>query len=112
MIPKIQEKEKAILLRKEGFSYTEILEQVPVAKSSLSLWLRSVGLSKKQKQRLTDKKLASIKRGWAKWHQMRVDKTNEIKKESIKEIQELRVGVRDLWLIGVALYWAEGSKER
>ena len=43
---------------------------------------------------------------------MRVDKTNEIKKESIKEIQGLRVGVRDLWLIGVALYWAEGSKER
>lgn len=55
MIQKIEEKKKAIELRKQGLSYREILEQIPVAKSSLSLWLRSVGLSKKQKQRLTEK---------------------------------------------------------
>jgi len=46
---------KAIELRKKGLSYSEILKCVPVAKSTLSLWLRSVGLSKKQRQRLTDK---------------------------------------------------------
>lgn len=53
-------KEKAINLRKRGFSYSEILEQIPVAKSTLSSWLHSIGLSKKQKQRLTEKKLASM----------------------------------------------------
>jgi len=30
-------KEKAINLRKKGYSYSEILEEVPVAKSTLSL---------------------------------------------------------------------------
>ena len=63
MIPKIEEKNKAIELRKQGLSYKEILEQISVAKSSLSLWLRNVGLSKKQKQRLTEKKLKSALRG-------------------------------------------------
>jgi len=57
MILKLQEKEKAILLRKEGLSYNEILKQVPVAKSSLALWLQSIELSEKQKQRLIEKNL-------------------------------------------------------
>jgi len=49
MIFKFKEKEKAIKLRKRGFSYSEILREIPVAKSTLSLWLRSVGLAKKQR---------------------------------------------------------------
>ena len=107
---KVQEKIKAIQLRKEGFSYGEILKQVLVSKSTLSLWLRSVGLSKRQKQRLTAKKLASIRRGWEKWHQIRVEKTNKIKAEAIGEMSGLDKNA--LWLICVALYWAEGSKEK
>ena len=110
MIPKIQEKEKAILLRKEGFSYTEILEQVPVAKSSLALWLQSVGLSKKQKQRLTDKKLASARRGALKKKEDRIFRTKIIKESAEKDVGKLTE--REKWLIGIALYWAEGSKEK
>ena len=53
-------KERAIKLRREGLSYSEILQKIPVAKSTLSLWLRSIGLSKKQVQRLTEKKLLAI----------------------------------------------------
>ena len=49
MITKIKEKEKAIKFRKEGFFYSEILKKVPIAKSTLSLWLRSVGLTERQK---------------------------------------------------------------
>lgn len=110
MVPKTEEKERAILLRKEGFSYSEVLKQIPVAKSTLSLWLRSVGLSKRQKQRLTQKKLDSIKRGWLKWHQKRVDLVNKLRNEAKSEIKDLTN--KDLWLIGVALYWAEGAKEK
>ena len=53
----------ALNLRKQGFSYSEILERIPVAKSTLSLWLREVGLSKRQKQHLTQKKLDAAWRG-------------------------------------------------
>src|SRR3989344_966741 len=108
MIPKIQEKEKAILLRKEGFSYTEILEQVPVAKSSLSLWLQSVGLSKKQKQRLTEKKWEALQRGLEAIRVNKVRRHSAIKKEARREVKEY---IKDpFWVLGTALYWAEGSK--
>jgi hypothetical protein len=110
MIKKLEEKEKAINLRKKGFSYGEILKIVPVAKSSLSLWLKSVGLSKPQKQRLTIKRLLAAQRGWKARRKKKEEITKLIKNEAEKEIGKL--SKRELWLIGTALYWGEGSKEK
>ena len=110
MILKYKERELAIKLRKEGFSYSEILEEVPVAKSTLSLWLRSVGLSKKQKQRLTKKKLLAALRGAHRRKDQKRIITKKIKKEAINEIKD--INKRDLWMIGAALYWGEGHKEK
>ena len=110
MIPKIEEKNKAIELRKQGLSYKEILEQISVAKSSLSLWLRNVGLSKKQKQRLTKKKLKSALRGAKRKKEIRIAVTAEIKNKARRDVGKL--SKRELWLIGIALYWGEGSKEK
>ena len=110
MIKKDFEKTIALNLRKRGGSYREILEVVPVAKSTLSLWLRSVGLSQKQKQRLTQKKLMAARRGALKRKEDRISRT-----KIIKEISERQIGAlsdRERWLIGIALYWAEGSKEK
>jgi len=70
---KLKEKEKAIKLRKKGHSYSQILEKIPVAKSTLSLWLRSVKLAKRQKQQLTQKKLAAAFRGAMKRREQRID---------------------------------------
>ncbi len=105
-------KEKAINLRREGKSYSEILAQVPVAKSTLSDWLRSVKLSKMQIQRLTDKKKASIERGWKTWNKIRVKKTKAIRQNALKEIDHIKMDRDKMLLIGVSLYWAEGSKEK
>lgn len=110
MIVKTKEKAKAIKLRKQGLSYNEILKQAPVAKSTLSLWLRSVGLSKKQKQRLTEKKLAAMKRGWEVCRKKRLDNTEMIKNKARLDIG--KISRRELWLMGTMLYWAEGSKEK
>ena len=49
---KVSEKKKAIELRKQGLSYSEIRKIVTVAKSTLSLWLRSVGLAKRHIRRI------------------------------------------------------------
>lgn len=110
MIPKLQEKEKAIKLRKQGFSYSEILKEIPVAKSTVSLWLRSVGLAKKQKQRITEKRIAAALRGAKAKKEKRIALVKEIKDKARKEIR--KISKRDLWLIGTALHWAEGSKEK
>lgn len=110
MISKISEKQKAIKLRNDGLSYSEILKIVPVAKSTLSLWLRSVGLSKSQKQRLTKKKLDAALRGGEVRKNERILLSEKIKNEAEKEID--KISQRELWLIGISLYWAEGSKEK
>ena len=109
-IEKQKEKSNAVALRKDGFSYNEILKIVPVAKSTLSLWLRSVGLARKQKQRLTMLKMEAALRGAKAKKVKRQIKTIEIKNIAIRDIR--RITKRELWLIGVALYWAEGSKQK
>lgn len=107
---KFQEKQEAIQLRKQGYSYSEILKQIPVAKSTLSLWLRSVNLAKRQKQRLTEKKLAAALRGAKKRKEQRIALVNKIYQEAGRDIK--RITKRELWLMGIMLYWAEGSKEK
>jgi len=103
---------RAIKLRKKGFSYSEIRKNIKVSKSSLSLWLRSVGLTKRQKQKLTIKKIAAIHRGWEKWSAVRINRTKRIKLEAHKDINRIEINKEKLWLMGIMLYWAEGSKQK
>ncbi len=106
----VQEKLKAIELRKKGFSYSEILKQVPVAKSTLALWLRDVHLSKRQVQKLTEKKLQAAFRGGAARRNRRILSTKNIFAETALDFTS--ISKRELWLIGIMLYWAEGAKEK
>src|SRR3972149_446326 len=109
---KLEEKQKAVDLRKQGLSYREILQHVPVAKSTLSLWLRTVGLSRPQRQRLTVRKLEAARRGWQKVRADRLKRTRRITEEALVEAARW-VGEGDpLWLIGTILYWAEGTKAK
>ena len=110
MSPKLAERNIAIDLRKKGLSYSEILKRVPVSKSTLSLWLRSVGLSKKQTQRLTLKrKLSQAKAQEACRNARKIRETKTIDSAK-KEVSIL--SKKELWLIGVTLYWAEGTKQK
>jgi len=109
MTLKEKEKQKAVALRKQGKTYNEILRIVPVSKSTLSLWLRDVGLGQKQKQRLTDKKRAAQLRGAARKREIRIAETEKINKMCKEDISHLTD--RELFFIGIALYWAEGAKK-
>lgn len=110
MIAKTQLKYKAILMRKNGHTYSEILKKIPVAKSTLSLWLREVYLTKRQSHKLTLKKKQSMLKGAAARKTDRIKRVKEIYEKSDKELSNL--SKRDLWMLGIALYWAEGSKEK
>lgn len=109
MRQKFSEREKAIQMRKDGTSYREILQEIPVAKSTLSLWLRSVGLSNPQMQRLTQKRLDAIRRGADRKKEIRENESLELINAGIRDIGKLNK--RELWLVGATLYWAEGSKQ-
>ncbi len=107
---KTKEKLLAVKLRKQGKTYNEILDVVDVSKSTLSLWLRDVGLAKRQHQRVTAKKYAAQLKGAQTRKDTRIAETKEIFDICQKEIGS--VSDRDLFMVGVALYWAEGVKEK
>ena len=107
---KVTLKQQAVELRTQGLSYSEILEQISIAKSTLSLWLQEVGLSKKQRQRLTEKRRLSALRGAQRRKNDRLLRTAQIHAEALGELDSLTQ--KELWLLGIALYWAEGSKEK
>ena len=102
-------KGRAILLRKEGRTYREILHEVPVAKSTLSLWLRSVGLSVPQQQRITQARIDAALRGAQSRRRVRLKEVSDSVAQGIKDVGTL--SNRELWLIGIALHWSEGSKQ-
>lgn len=99
---KFELKESVVKLRKLGFSYAEILRRVPVAKSTISLWLRSVGLSIEQKQKLSAKRLDAAKRGGQRKREQRLINTEKIKQAARVEVKKL--SKNKLWLMGVMLY--------
>lgn len=107
---KLDDKERAIVLRESGLSYREILAEVPVAKSTLSLWLREVGLSVQQRQALSQKRTEAALRGAEAKKRQRLESTAELKRAA--RIQVGALTSRERMLIGAALYWAEGSKQR
>ena len=112
MNKRVREKEEAIALRKRGYTYNEILQKVPVAKSSLSLWLKNMPLTKQEKITLKRRKNANISKGRvraaATHHLNRLKRDKALFEESKKEFD---IFVQDsLFQLGVGLYWAEGAK--
>ncbi len=108
--PKPELKKEAIALRLKGHSYGEILKLIPVAKSTLSEWFRSVKLAKRQVHILTEKKKAGQRKGAAAKKKQCSARRQEIYDKARSQIGDL--SEREVWLICAALYWAEGSKEK
>lgn len=105
---KFKERIKAQKLRRKGFSYKEILKHMKVSKSTLSIWLREIELTDDQKNRLLNKAERAIYDVAKRKVAARIKKTNDIIKSAIKEVQFLKHN--PLFLVGMALYWAEGAK--
>lgn len=112
MVPKVIEKAYAVALRKKGLSYNEILRKVPVTKSTLSLWLRDTALSEDEKRMLKDRRAQSTNRGILKAaasHRANRENRDKILFEEMRSLYE-KSRHESLFLIGISLYWAEGTK--
>lgn len=112
MNSKVREKEKAIDLRRKGYSYKDILKEIPVSKSTLSLWLKGLPLTPEEKHYLKDRIDGNISRGRmraaAANHMRRVIRDGFLFRDAKKEFDEKSND--PLFHIGIALYWAEGAK--
>jgi hypothetical protein len=102
--------EEAVLLRKIGWSYSEIQKQIPRSISTLSLWLNHIKLTEKQKQRLLDKTIPNRVLGSKSLREARIKKAKIIVDNARNRIGNITR--KELWLIGSVLYWAEGSKQK
>ena len=107
---KLYEKNQSIELRRKGLSIKKIASRLNVSKSSVSLWVRDVSITKSQRSKL-DKYPHTIvaveKRRLSRL------KNESIKRESVIISAQKEIGtiaLRELWLMGVMLYWAEGGK--
>lgn len=113
MLRKPEERKKAIELRQKGKSVKEIGKRLNVSSSTVSLWVRHIPLSPKQKQRLQNKVFNALQRGRKKAERvlkhLRKIKRSKLAKEALKKLGKLTK--RDLFIAGIALYWAEGFKK-
>jgi hypothetical protein len=92
-----------------GLSYGEIMELIPVKKSTLATWCRDIWLTEEQTDAI--KLRTAQPAGQPRDTQRR--RRDEI--EQIRRRAESRaVGLADdpSWVAGVVLYWAEGGKSR
>ena len=111
MNAKVNMRVRAIALRKKGLSYNEIRLQVPVSKSSLSLWLKHIRLSPKHRARLYTKQIQILSRGTPSQIERRKREVAVINENARKEIS-LPLSLETYRFLGAALYWAEGSKTK
>lgn len=103
-----KDKEKAIKLRHKGYSYSQIKDELGISKSTLSGWLAPYPLSKERIRQLRDispKRIESYRNTMARKRELRLDSVFEKVKKDIGKLSD-----RDLFLIGLVLYWGEGSK--
>lgn len=107
-----KDKSLAIKLRQQGKTYNEISKALEIPKGTLSYWFRGRSfevikkkiysqVQKKWSKNITQFNLARTQRVWAKR-----DKAQKLASLEIGEINS-----RELFLIGIALYWAEGYKK-
>lgn len=111
---KFKEKILARKLRKQGKSIKNIAKIINVSKSSISLCCNDILLSDLQKENLSKINLQKIKKGFnianENRKKERIDRVNFYKTIGIEKVGKL--SSRELFLVGSALYWAEGDKKQ
>jgi len=106
------DKNKALKFRLQGRSYNEITKLLGVPKSTLSGWFTGLELPDSAKERLNKRVYeksvkAIIKRNKLQTHlaEQRARKIREVSRKKIEKLSD-----RDLFIVGIVLYWAEGYK--
>lgn len=105
---RFRDREKALALRKEGKSYSQIKKILNVSKSTLSNWLKEYPLSKERIRVLRDVNEQRIER-----YRETMRKKREGRWEQYYQKQKsiiFPITSRDLYIAGLFLYWGEGLK--
>ena len=110
---KSAEKIKARELRKKGYSIKQIAKRLKVSVGSVSSWCKDVELTLEQIKILEQHSRDPYYGKRRKYFEL-LKKTTQLKIEKLKQQGISKVGKltkRELFLVGSALYWAEGFKK-
>jgi len=107
---RFKDHQQALALRKQGKSYSQIKNILGVSKSTLSGWLRNHPLSKQRIKELRDWNEQRIERFRETMGRKKQKRLNLILAEQKKLLLPLKK--REIFLIGLGLYWGEGTKCR
>lgn len=104
------EYEKAIILRKTGRSIKKIARLLGVSVSIVSVWSKEVELTVEQREKLKRRKvrIRHLRRLAKQSHLEKVLRVKKLLNDARAEIKPL--SEQELFLTGIALYWAEGFK--
>ncbi|MEU5091890.1 hypothetical protein [Streptomyces sp. NPDC021356] len=101
-------RERARELRRQGWTYNQIQAELGCSKSSVSLWVRD--LPKPEPQCTPEEQRARMNAGLARLRASQNCERKEAKQTAAAAVGEL--SERELFLLGVGLYWAEGTKDK
>ncbi|MFE2041008.1 hypothetical protein ACFXAZ_08760 [Streptomyces sp. NPDC059477] len=101
-------REKARELRLQGLTYDQIQVELGCSKSSISLWVRD--LPKPERRDPTEQAKLATRKRWEHELAVRDEGRQRTKQEAQQAIGDL--SPRELFLVGIGLYWAEGTKDK
>ena len=107
---RFKDHQKALFLRKQGKSYSQIKKNLGISKSTLSYWLRDYPLSKQRIKELRDnneQRIEKFRETMRKKKERRLFRVYEEQKKIIFPFTQ-----RDFFIAGLFLYWGEGGKTR
>lgn len=97
---------RAILLRREGFSYNYIRNQIKVSKSTLNRWLKDIPFEPNNefinKVNRTHSELSDLRK------RIKVQSESEARRIAVQDVGTFTD--RDLFMLGLGIYMGEGSK--
>ena len=105
---RFQDKEKALALRRQEMSYSQIKTILGVGKGTLSAWLKDYPLSKERIDALRGKNEKRIERYRETRRKTKEKRLNEFYLEQKNRVFPLTD--RDFFIAGLFLYWGEGTK--
>lgn len=101
---------KARELRLQGWTYDRIEAELGCSRSSVSLWVRDLPKPEHRHRRTSEEAAAIARRGWEPRLRRSEEERQRTKEAATQEVGDL--SERELFLAGVALYWAEGVKDK
>jgi transposase len=107
---RFKDREKALVLRKQGKSYSQIKKILGLSKGTLSVWLRKYPLSKQCIRELRDwneQRIEKYRETMRKKRQTRLDRTYDEQKKIVLPLTK-----REFFIAGLMLYWGEGKKSK